>query len=66
MKNSITRLVPHYSRKLTDLTVDERLTQDLDAYPITAFFQSSEDGRPGKAETVRAKYIVGCDGKSGW
>ena len=62
MKNSITRLVPHYSRKLTDLKVAERLTQDLDAYPITACFQSSEDGRPGKAETVRAKYIVGCDG----
>lgn len=62
MKNSITNLVPHYSRKLTDLKVDERLTQDLDAYPITAFFQSSEDGRPGKAETVRAKYIAGCDG----
>lgn len=52
-------LVPHYSRRLLDLTVDEGLTQDLEAYPITATFDR-EDGKA--TETIQARYVVGTDG----
>ena len=39
MENSVTHLVPHYSRKLLELDMDSSLTQDLDAHPITATFE---------------------------
>jgi len=62
MKNSVTNLVPHYSRRLLELDVDSNLTQDLNAHPITAKFELNDDSQSPKTETVRAKYIVGCDG----
>ena len=62
MKNSVTNLVPHYSRRLLELDVDSNLTQDLNAHPITAKFELNNDSKSPKTETVRAKYIVGCDG----
>ncbi|GHA61853.1 phenol 2-monooxygenase [Amylibacter ulvae] len=62
MKNSITNLRPHYSRELVDLDIDDTLTQDLDAYPITATFKRSDDAGAGKVETVKARFIVGSDG----
>lgn len=62
MKNSVTNLVPHYSRRLLELNIDSTLTQDLNAYPITAKFELTDDSQSNKVETVRAKYIVGCDG----
>jgi len=54
MRNSARRLVPDYGHDLVDVT----RTDDLD-YPITASFTCGEDG---VQKTVRAKYIVGCDG----
>jgi len=60
MKNSVTHLVPHYSRQLLELDVDPNLTQDLNAHPITATFERNDESP--KVETVRAKYVVGCDG----
>ena len=62
MKNSVTHLVPHYSRRLLELDVDPKLTQDLNAHPITAKFELNDDSQSPKTETVRAKYVVGCDG----
>ncbi len=62
MKNSVTHLVPHYSRRLVELDVDPKLTQDLNAHPMTATFERSDDTQPGKVETVHARYVVGCDG----
>ncbi len=62
MENSITHLVPHYSRRLLELDVDPNLTQDLNAHPITAKFEINDDAQSPKTETVRAKYVVGCDG----
>jgi phenol 2-monooxygenase len=62
MKNSVTHLVPHYSRRLLELDVDPNLTQDLNAHPITATFERSNDDQSPKVETVRARYVVGCDG----
>lgn len=62
MENSVTHLVPHYSRKLLELDVDSSLTQDLDAHPITATFERNDDAQSGRIETVKARYVVGADG----
>jgi 2-polyprenyl-6-methoxyphenol hydroxylase-like FAD-dependent oxidoreductase len=50
MRNSATRLVPFYERKLAGLT---READDI----VTAIFDVN-----GKQESIRAKYVVGCDG----
>ncbi len=67
MENSVTHLVPHYNRRLLELDVDASLTQDLDAYPITATFErndaaQSAQEKTNRVETVRARYVVGSDG----
>jgi phenol 2-monooxygenase len=62
MKNSVTHLVPHYSRRLVELDVDPKLTQDLNAHPITATFELNDNSESPKTETIRARYIVGTDG----
>ncbi|WP_022954588.1 FAD-dependent monooxygenase [Leucothrix mucor] len=62
MKNSVTGLVPHYSRRLLELDVDAELTQDLNAHPITATFERADQSESPKVETVRARYVVGSDG----
>ena len=62
MEESVTHLVPHYSRRLLELDVDSSLTQDLDAHPITATFEHNDDAQSGKIETVKARYVVGTDG----
>jgi len=67
MQKSAARLVPYYSRRLA------KLERDADAshpYPVTAQFERQSDsdvggdmGRhTGALETVRARYVVGCDG----
>ncbi|NVK03091.1 MAG: FAD-dependent monooxygenase [Oceanospirillaceae bacterium] len=62
MANSVTGLKPHYSRKLVSLDIDESLTQDLSAYPITAVFERVDEAGQGQHETVKARFAVGCDG----
>jgi len=62
MENSVSNLVPHYSRRLLTLDIDEDLTQDLNAHPITATFERSDDEQLSKVETVKARYVVGTDG----
>ncbi len=54
MRKGPHQLVPDYGRELIDVT----RTNDPD-YPVTAKFKSVETG---ETQTVRAKYIVGCDG----
>ncbi|MDB4212284.1 FAD-dependent monooxygenase [Ascidiaceihabitans sp.] len=55
MRNAPTRLVPDYNRELVSVTQ----TDDPD-YPVTAVYNCLE--AKGKTETIRARYIVGCDG----
>lgn len=62
MANSITNLRPHYARELVDMQVDDSLTQDLDAHPITATFKRIDDTGKDKVETVKARFAVGSDG----
>ena len=62
MANAITNLRPHYSCELVDMRVDENLTQDLDAHPITATFKRTDAAGADKIETVKARFAVGSDG----
>lgn len=55
MRHSPSRLVPHYARQLLDVTVDENATD----HPVTVRLQHTASGH---TETVRARYVVGCDG----
>ncbi|WP_439155896.1 FAD-dependent monooxygenase [Yoonia sp.] len=59
MKNAPTRLEPHYGLRVRDLTIDVS-TND---HPVTVVLEYvTEDGSAGDTTTVRANYVVGCDG----
>lgn len=58
MRHSPSRLEPHYARSLVDVTMDDT-AQD---YPVTVRLQRTAAGHAGQVETVRARYVVGCDG----
>ncbi len=63
MERSASRLVPHYSRRLAGL---ERAQEGVSDYPVTARFERQDAGHlqasGGEVETIRARYVVGCDG----
>lgn len=59
MKNAPTRLEPHYGLRVKDLTIDP----DTEDHPVTISLEElAEDGSAGDTVTVRANYVVGCDG----
>ncbi len=58
MRNAPGRLIPDYGRKLVDLEVDET-AQD---YPVAVRLERLDPGHEGQSETVKARYVVGCDG----
>jgi phenol 2-monooxygenase (NADPH) len=57
MRNSPARIEPHYSRKLAGLTVDRAA-----AHPVTVTLERTDPGHEGEIETIKARYVVGCDG----
>ncbi|WP_299200538.1 FAD-dependent monooxygenase [uncultured Amphritea sp.] len=62
MANSVTHLIPHYNRRLLELEVDKSLTQNLSAHPIKATFERNDATQSSSVETIKARYVVGCDG----
>lgn len=62
MANAVTNLRPHYGRELVDLVIDDSLTQDLNAHPITATFKRVGDAGAAQIKTVKARFAVGTDG----
>lgn len=61
MRNSPSRLEPHYSRRFVSATIDSDATD----YPVTVRLERTEGAggaHVGQIETVRARYVVGCDG----
>jgi phenol 2-monooxygenase/3-hydroxybenzoate 4-monooxygenase len=58
MRNAPTRLEPHYSRRFVDAVVDEGAAD----HPVTVRLERTDAGHAGEVETVRARYVVGCDG----
>ena len=57
MKNAPTRLVPDYCWQVVDLTVDPE-TED---HPVTVTLENTGVNQ-GETRTLRANYVVGCDG----
>jgi phenol 2-monooxygenase len=59
MRKSPTRLEPDYGRTLVDLKLDRRANP---IHPVTATLERRTDEHECQIETVKARYVVGCDG----
>jgi phenol 2-monooxygenase len=63
MRKSAARLEPYYARRLTDLAIDEAGSGDnADPYQVTARLERLDPAHEGQIETIKARYVVGCDG----
>lgn len=63
MHKSPARLEPHYARRFIDLQIgDVPSGDDADPYRVTARLERVDRAHQGQIETVRARYVVGCDG----
>jgi len=58
MRHAPTRLAPDYGFKVVDLHVDPAAAE----HPVTVTLEHTAPGREGQHATVRANYVVGCDG----
>ena len=62
MRNSERRLEPDYDRCLVDLKVDAGAGSDTQSHPVTATVGRLDPEHEGEVDTIRARYVVGCDG----
>jgi phenol 2-monooxygenase len=71
MRNAPTRLEPDYGRRLVDLAVEPSSPGCDDpgagsrgpaSQLVTATLERVDPAHEGEVETVRARYVVGCDG----
>ena len=64
MRKSPARLEPHYARRLIDLQIDPEAASGDNAYPyqVTARLERLDPANEGQIETIKARYVVGCDG----
>jgi phenol 2-monooxygenase (NADPH) len=60
MRKSAAGLEPYYSRRLTDLQPDS--TGSNEDAGVIASLERVDPAHKGEIETVRARYVVGCDG----
>lgn len=58
MANSPSRLAPDYGWEIVGLTIDDT----TDDHPVTVTLKDSTGIHWGATRTVRANYVVGCDG----
>lgn len=59
MRNGPSRLEPNYARRLLDLEID---MGGAASHPVTVRLERLDETHAGEIETVRARYVVGCDG----
>jgi phenol 2-monooxygenase (NADPH) len=62
MRHSASRLEPDYSRRLLELSVDTAVASAGTDKPVTVRLERIDAGHEGQIETVKARYVVGCDG----
>lgn len=60
MRKSPAKLEPYYARRLLDLQVDP--AAGAADHAVTVRLERVDAGSEGKVETIRARYVVGCDG----
>jgi phenol 2-monooxygenase len=58
MLRSSSRLEPFYSRRLVELTT----ATSTATHPVTAKLERIDAGHEGHVETIKARYVVGCEG----
>ena len=61
MRKSSAGLEPHYARRLIDLHIGEA-GDNADPYQVIVRLERLDPAHTGKIETVKARYVVGCDG----
>jgi phenol 2-monooxygenase (NADPH) len=63
MRKSPAALEPYYGRRLLDLEVDTTLSgDDANPHAVTARLERIDPSHEGQIETIKARYVVGCDG----
>src|SRR6478672_7509206 len=64
MRNSPSRLEPHYARCLLGLEINPEPASGYSnrVYPVTVQLERTDQAHQSQVETVRARYVVGCDG----
>jgi phenol 2-monooxygenase (NADPH) len=63
MRSSAHRSEPHYSRRLLELHIDRLLSpSEGPSHPLTVRLERIDPAHEGQFETVKARYVVGCDG----
>jgi phenol 2-monooxygenase (NADPH) len=62
MLRSKARLAPYYARRLLDLQIDKETSDNADRHAVTARLERLDPAHEGQIETIRARYLVGCDG----
>ncbi|MDA9431116.1 FAD-binding monooxygenase [Bradyrhizobium sp. CCBAU 51627] len=60
MRKSQAKLEPYYGRRLLDLQVDQAAVPA--AHAVTVRLERIDGAHAGKVETIKARYVVGCDG----
>jgi phenol 2-monooxygenase len=60
MRKSAAQIEPHYARRFVNLEIGEPRSND--PYRVTARLERIDPEHQGQTETVRARYVVGCDG----
>jgi phenol 2-monooxygenase (NADPH) len=62
MRKSPARLEPYYARRVLDLQTNPTASNDDSASRVTVRVERTDPAHEGEIETVRARYVVGCDG----
>ena len=62
MRKGPARLEPDYSRRLLDLAIAPQGPDEPVGHPVTVTLERTDAAHQGQVETVRARYLVGCDG----
>jgi len=59
MRAAPNRMEPYYSRRLVGLDIERDAAV---SHPVTVRLERSDAGHEGEIETIRARWVVGCDG----
>ena len=63
MRKSPAQLEPYYARRLVDLEIDAGgRRRRCDPHRVTATLERLDAAHQGQVETIKARYVVGCDG----
>jgi phenol 2-monooxygenase len=60
MRRSAAKLEPHYARRVRDVQTDAQA--GFAGRAVTVTFERLDSAHEGQIETVKARYVVGCDG----